>query len=159
MKGKIILVVFLVFAVICIGFCLLFIIKSLKKVEIKDINHFSFGYSVGNYMDANVSYTLDCADVCVATVKKEGVKEEDASKIEVKSDFVKGLEDILKKYDVASWDGFSKSDKRVFDGYSFSLYTKMSNGDSISARGYMKWPKNYKEVRTDLNKYFEELIK
>ena len=157
MKGKVLLI--LIFSVLCVFFCLLFIFKSFKKVEIKDLKHFSFGYSVGNYSDANISYTLECSDSCVAIVKKEGVKEEDASKIEVDSGFVKGLEDILRKYDVESWDGFSKSDKRVLDGYSFSLYAKMSNGDSISASGYMKWPKNYKNVRNELNKYFEKLIK
>ena len=159
MKGKMLLITMIVLIVLCIIVCLLFIFKSFRKVEIKDITLFSFGYSVGNYMDANVSYSLECSKTCIATVKKEGVKDEDANKIEVDSYFIEGLEDILKKYDVASWNGFSKNDNRVLDGYSFSLYIKMSSGDSISASGYMKWPKNYKEVRTELNQYFGDLVK
>lgn len=154
MKYKPLLLLFMVL-IVCI--CLLLFLKKVKKNKIKDISHFSFDYSVGNYSDANVSYSLNCTDICVATIKMEGIKLENASKYKVDLEFVKGLESILKKYDVASWDGFNKSNKNVLDGNSFSLYIKMNSGNSISASGYMKWPNNYKKFKNEVDIYFTKL--
>ena len=41
------------------------------------------------------------------------------------------------------------------DSFSFSLYTE--DGKSISASGYMSWPKNYGEVEKELTNIFDAL--
>ena len=50
-----------------------------------------------------------------------------------------------------------KYDKDVLDGSSFNLYVKTDNDLSVEASGYMKWPKNYREVRGELESFFKSL--
>ena len=56
-------------------------------------------------------------------------------------------------------NGFNKSDRYVLDGNSFSLSISMNNDEYVSASGYMKWPKNYKEVKEELITFFSTIIK
>ena len=125
-----------------------------KNVEIKKINHFSFYYSTGNMMYANVEYKLDLKDdKYIAEIKPTGIPDDESLIIEVDDEFEKNLEQILLKYQVNKWNGFKKSDKHVLDGGSFSLYVRMDE-ETIDASGYMKWPKNYNEVKNELNNLF-----
>ena len=131
-----------------------------KKVDISSVKYFHFGYSTGNMMYANVSYDVRYEDdEYVATIKLDGVSDDDAVKVSLATGDVRELEDILKKYDVGKWNGFQKSDKNVLDGNSFSLSVSFVNGESISASGYMMYPSNYKEVRDALNSYFMKIYK
>ncbi len=129
-----------------------------SKYNFSDLEYFSFRYNTGNMMYADVCYTLKLEDnVYTATVKPEGVASENADQFVVDEAFVQKLIDLLTTNNVQKWNGFSKADKHVQDGYHFDLYVKNKANDSISASGYMKWPQNYAEVKKGLNDIFMNL--
>lgn len=131
---------------------------SKKEVEISEIKSLYFTYTRGYAMNAYVVYDLNCDDNCILKYKPYGIDIEEAKKVKVSMDTIKKVKDILLKYEVSKWDGFDKTDKNVLDGDSFSFSVLMKNGDSIHASGYMKWPKNYGDVRTELDSLFESLF-
>ena len=143
--------------IILIALVVIFFIVRYKKrvVNISQIKYFHFGYSTGNMMYANVTYDLSLKDDgYVVVIKPSGISEEDAYEVSISNSDVKKIEDILKKYEVGKWNEFHKSDSNVLDGNSFSLSIGFVNDDYISASGYMKWPKNYKDVRGELDSFF-----
>lgn len=156
MKGKVITIV-IVLLLIILGVCLFMFLKPKKGIEIKDIKSFSFSYSTGYYYEASIKYTIDCDDICFAVIKKQGEEYEKAKKYDIDEKFVKKVEDILNMYNVSSWNGFDKTDKRVMDGDSFNLYIKTKENKSINASGYMKWPDNYDKVKGELDSVFSTL--
>ncbi len=130
-----------------------------KRVKIMKINSFKFSYSVGYAMYANEEYTLKNEEgKYIATVKKRGIPEENATIIEVDESFEQRLEELLKEYNVSLWDGFNKADKHVLDGNTFDLSIRMEEDNHISASGYMKWPKNYKEFKKTVVELFDGLV-
>ena len=102
---------------------------------------------------------MECEDKCLLKFKDEGITEEEAPVYEVDNEDVKRLESILNKYNVGSWNGFSKSDHNVLDGNSFSLYLRTEDDDTVEASGYMKWPKNYEEVKEEIISFFDKYKK
>lgn len=153
MKNKLIVLILIVLVII-----LIISLVLRKKVEIKDIDYFSFSYTNGYAINSNVLYELNYKDYkYIAIIKPNEVSEEDKKTVVVKEDTIKRIEDVLKKYNVQNWNNFSKFDKNVLDGDSFTLNIKLKNGQTISANGYMKWPKNYNEVKNELDIIFMEL--
>ena len=127
--------------------------------EIKDIKSLHYSYSVGYAMYANYIYEIKCNDKCIIKIKPNGYSEEEAKEYEVSEDKIKEIINVLNKYEVSKWDGYSKSDPNVLDGdsFSFSLYEK--DGKSISASGYMMWPEHYRDVKNELKEIFDSFIK
>ncbi len=153
MKNKLIVLILIVLVII-----LIISLVLRKKVEIKDIDYFSFSYTNGYAINSNVLYELNYKDYkYIAIIKPNEVSEEDKKTVVVKEDTIKRIEDVLKKYNVQNWNNFSKFDKNVLDGDSFTLNIKLKNGQTINANGYMKWPKNYNEVKNELDIIFMEL--
>lgn len=127
---------------------------------LEDTKSLAFGYSTGNMANARVKYTLLCENgTCTATVKEDGVAEEEAVIIAVDEAFVHRVEALLQSYDVQKWNGFQKSDKYVLDGKDFDMYMQNHRGQYFSASGYMKWPKGYDEVKKGLDELFGGLLK
>ena len=154
-KALIIIGIAIVLIIAMIVLCIIF---NNKKVKVSEIIHLSFSYTQGYAIYSNNVYTLEYRnDKYIATVKPYGISNEESREIVVKEDFVKEVEDILNKYEVGSWDGFNKSDKYVLDGDSFSFSASFKDGKSISAHGYMSWPKNYYNVRNELDELFMNL--
>ena len=149
----------IIISIIVIGIVLLLIAlcKGGSNMEIKSIKSFSFFYTTGYAMNADVRYEVECTEKCIAKIKLNGVEEEKAIKKEVSSSDIRILEDILNKYNVNKWDGFNKTDKNVLDGNSFSLNIVL-NDKSISASGYMKWPNNYGEFKKEIDMLFATFI-
>lgn len=152
-KFAIIIIVILVVALLAI-----FFINFTRNKEISDLKSLRFYYTRGYAMNSDVSYELSCNDKCTLKYKPYGVPLEDTKFVEIEYSDVRRILAILNQYNVASWDGFSSSDKDVLDGDSFNFYVTTSN-DGISASGYMKYPKHYKEVRDGLENIFNEYIK
>ncbi len=142
----------IIIGIIIVSVFLFFFLK--KEKNITNINKVYFTYSTGNYMNASVSYELICKDKCMLSFKDDGVSYEDAREYEVDKKILKEIEVILKQYHVARWDNFHKYDKNVLDGNSFSFRVCFENDQEIEANGYMKWPKNYQEVKKELNEIF-----
>jgi len=125
------------------------IIKKNKKIT--ELTRLDFGYSTSTAMNGNVSYNINCSDKCFLTIKPNDIAEEEKQEVELDKKTIKKLIGILNKYDVANWDGFSKSDPNVLDGDSFHMYLTIQDKKTISASGYMKYPKNYGKVENELN--------
>ena len=156
MKVKIIILIVVLILILLISCFFLF----RKKVVISEVKSFRFSYSTGNMINAYVIYEFKCDNgKCVASIKPSGIPDEEKTKVKVDEKFVNKLTDILKKYDVASWNGFNKSNKYVLDGNSFSISIYMENGDDISASGYMMWPKHYREVVSEFDTLFSSITK
>ena len=135
-----------------------FLFGCAKKVKIENIKSFSFHYTYGAMKNACVVYTLTNEDKrYTATVKPKGAPKENTLEFEVDGEFAKELEKLLSKNKVGRWNGFKKSNKRVADGKSFSLYITMADGRKVNARGYMKWPRNYAEVKAGIIELFSGL--
>ncbi len=125
----------------------------------KDLKTFHFSFSTGNAMNASVSYDLKYEDgVYTASVKPSGVPEEEASVRTVDEAFVQELEKFLQEYHTERWNGFHKSNKHVLDGNSFSFFYRTKDGKGCEASGYMKWPKNYSEVKNGIGSISGKLL-
>lgn len=129
-----------------------------KTVPAENLKSFHFSYSTGTMSNSSVSYDLSYKDgVYTASVKPDGVAEEDASVYIVDEAFVSKLEAALQENHVERWNGFQKSNPNVMDGngFSFSYYTMDLEG--CSASGYMSWPGNYGEVKAAIEGVFAQL--
>lgn len=156
MKNKylIMIIIILVLLVIIIGICL---IKRRNKVEIKDIKSMYFSYSNGYMINSNVYYELNCKEnKCIATIKPNQMSEENKLEVEVDKKTVHEIIKVLKENEIEKWNGFDKSNKNVLDGDSFTFQLK-TNDNEIYAHGYMKWPKNYSNVRNSLDNIFMDI--
>lgn len=147
------LVIFVI--IVAIVVCLLlhknkFVIHSLKRL--------SYSYTTGNMINSSVRYDIECGDTCHITIKPDGVDDLDAKEYEFSNEKVKRVIDVLNQYHVSNWDGFDKSDPYVLDGNSFHFSLDTKKGESISASGYMMWPKDYRKVKESLESIFLEGI-
>ena len=154
--------------ILLIIFVIMYVIYLIKKDkgdntpvvnEIKDIKEIDYSYSVGYAMNAYYKYDLLCEDKCTIKIKPNGYPEEDTKEYEVDDESINKIIDILKKYEVYKWDGYSKSDKNVLDGDSFTFIVRFKDGSSIHASGYMMWPDNYRNVKNELEEIFNSFIK
>ena len=55
------------------------------------------------------------------------------------------LAEFFDKIEIEKWDGFSKSNSMVLDGYSFSFEAETVNGKTIYAHGNNSYPPHYGE--------------
>lgn len=134
----------------------MFIIRKPKKID--NITKLHLSYSNGYMMNANTIYDLEKKEgKYYVTIKPHLIAEEDSETVEVDDKTVKKIIDLLNKYEVRKWDGFNKSDKYVLDGDSFSFWVYMEDGTDIHASGYMKWPNNYGEVKSELDELLGSL--
>ena len=153
MKKKVLFIILIILLAIVIGVIVMFGIKKPKKIE--TIKYLNFGYSTGTMMNAYVSYNIEYKEnEYKVSIKPNMVSDEDKKIIIMTKKDVKRIIDILNKYTVYKWDGFRKSDHNVLDGDSFNLTVRYNDDKSISASGYMMWPKNYREVQGELDSIF-----
>ena len=136
-----------------------FLLKAKKKsVEINEIKHMHFSYSTGTMINSYVTYELTFKDgKYIAKIKPNGISTEETQEKEITKKQVKQIENILKKYEVNKWNGFDKSDPNVLDGNSFHISISFKDGLNISASGYMKYPKNYREATSELDNIFMKM--
>lgn len=161
MKNKWLIIVILAVLVIALISVVIFYLTKKRIILTKDnIKHIHFSYSTGNMMYANVSYDIDLEkEGYVATIKPNGVSDEAAKKVKLDKKTMEKLVNELNKYNITSWNGFKKSDKNVLDGDSFSLSIGTKDDKWIEASGYMKWPKNYSEVKGVFDSIIGDLYK
>ena len=140
-----------------IGLVLIF-----KKEEVKSITNLErlhYSYSTSTMMNGYVSYDLDCKKECILKYKPDLEPEENSKDYKIDNKDIKLLEDKLTELNISSWDGFDKSDKNVMDGNSFSFSLKCKDGTRVEAHGYMKYPKDYSKVTSELVTIFSKYIK
>ncbi len=150
------IIIFSIILIVILVIIYLLLHTSTTNIEVGDIKFFSFSYSNGYHAYANTIYKLEYKNnKYIVSVKPDGSINEDTISYEVDKEFEEKLKDIIKRYNVPSWNGFNKSDNDVLDGNDFSIYVKFTNDTKIEANGYMKWPNNYREVKDELNKLFK----
>lgn len=157
MRNKFIIVGIVVLLIIlCI---LLLVLKKEKKVHsISNIKSFTFSYTAGYAVNSYVRYEVNLKDdKYVVTIKPLHQSEDNLKVITVDNSFMINLEKVLNKYEVSKWNGFNKTNNNVLDGDSFHLSIVMKDGESISSSGYMAWPKNYGEVKVELDNLFNKI--
>ena len=76
----------------------------------------------------------------------------------IRDEELKGFESLLKELDIASWDGFNGNEKNVLDGRSFSLSVTYWNGKTISANGYMRFPRDYAKKMSRVYALLDEVL-
>ena len=77
--------------------------------------------------------------------------------ISVSEDTVSALMDAIDTFDVASWDGFSESQRDVLDGESFSLEFTLTDGTRVQARGENAFPENYLDAMDTMWNILEQI--
>ena len=131
--------------------------KKIPSSEIRGIERFYYTESNGSDFDMRTVYELNHADgVYTASIKPEGVKDEDALIVNVDADFVDRLEGILRENDVGRWNGFDKKDYHYIDGNGFTLHVILASGAEIDAVGLMEWPEHYREASAAFHALFTE---
>ena len=151
-------VLFGIIGVIIVSLSIL--VVSAKIVNIDNIKSFSYGYTGGYVSDANVEYTLSHEnDGYIASIKPAYAPQEERIYFSVDESFANELEEILVTNKVGKWNGFDRYNRRVKDGDSFFLYITMMDGTELSAKGYMKWPRNYSAVKQEIEALFGRLQK
>ena len=155
---KVLLISLIIIIIIII---LLVILKPFKKKKvISDLSSFHFFYSTGTMINSQVYYDIEFSNnKYILKIKPNNVPEEETKEFELNENQILEIINILNKYEVFNWDGFHKNNKNVLDGDSFNLNLYTKNKDNISASGYMMWPKNYLNVKNELDNYFMNIYK
>jgi hypothetical protein len=139
--------------------CTFFLNKKNNTIKnIESIKYFHLSYSNGYMANSNTTYNINCEDKCVLELKPKYIPDEETISIELSNDEINKLIEIINKYQVIKWDGFNESDKDVLDGDSFSLSIKTKDNISVSASGYMKYPKGYSNFEKEIDELFEKYI-
>ena len=120
---------------------------------IYQINKLEYSYTQGYGINEDVSYKIDCEDDCIIIIKEYGKDEKDSKTIKLTNKDMDKFEKILNKYHILSWRGFSKSDKNVLDGDSFSFRLRYNDDEKLSASGYMMYPSHYGDFKTHFEDY------
>lgn len=126
---------------------------------IYQINNLDYFYTSGYGLNEDVSYKINCDDNCILIIKEYGKDETDAITIKLTDKDMDEFESILNKNHILSWKGFSKSDKNVLDGDSFTFHLRYNDDEKLSASGYMMYPNNYKNFKTEFETYVNKLKK
>ena len=150
---------FLIVIIVILGGIFMAFYRNNKKVDISDIKDFRFFYTMGYAVNSDVVYELNCDEECVAIYKAYGKSSEEAVSVSIDEEFIKEVINIFNKYSIINWDGFHKSNKNVLDGDSFSLNIHFLDGSSISASGYMSYPKNYGDFKKEIDDLFKRVFK
>lgn len=114
-----------------------------------------FSYHYGSFFGGYYAYDLVLqGDVVHFTAEGKNGVELSVDK-EVDPSVLSELSTVMTDRHVERWDGFSKSDDRVLDGYGFSLAVKYDDERTLIADGYEKYPKDYWEVHDALVRILE----
>ena len=128
-----------------------------RNVVIKDISYFSLLVTEGIAVNDNYHYQLYFEnEKIIASYKPYGKNE--TITVEVEKEILSRLEDILNRDQVRKWKGYYKNNRSVLDGGSFSFQIRYLENKEIYAHGYMKYPKNYKEVVHEIRELYREVF-
>ena len=129
---------------------------SAKKVELDEITYFCLSETTGNGAYSQCFYEAELVgDTVNILIKMNGSNT--GHTFTAQPEFMHKLTETANAYNVGSYDGFDKADKRVLDGDSFSLAIKTSGGQEVKASGYMKYPENFREAMTAITLPFDEI--
>ena len=112
-------------------------------------NIIEFYYQYDSFFRSYNDYHLVLdGDVVHVTANIDGV-ELDIDK-EIDASILEELSLVINTNKLERWDGFSKEDPHVLDGYSFYLSVKYDDERSLEADGYEVYPDNYEKVHEEI---------
>ena len=155
-KKKIIIGILLLVIVVIGGIFAMGLLKP--KKEINSIKSLEYRESDGRSIYGALEFKYKCnGEECTLKTKPEGVPEEDAFLVNVTEEEQQELLELVQKYNVASWDGFNKSDQFVLDGSNFTFSVTTKDNVKIYASGYMKYPRNFSNFMKELEALFAKM--
>ena len=84
--------------------------------------------------------------------------EEEPYAVRVDEAWVDQLTDIVQAYNMILWDGFSGSDSMLLDGTHFSVTLEFSDGTTVNANGYGRFPEHYGAASEAIDAHFLQLL-
>ena len=126
---------------------------------IYQINDLQYSYSNGYGMNQDVIYNINCENKCILKIKEYQKLDDDIITIKLSNKDMDKFVSILNKNHISSWKGFSKSDKNVLDGDSFSFHLRYNDDEKLSASGYMMYPNHYNSFQKEFENYVDSLKK
>ena len=109
-----------------------------------------FEYNYGSFFGGYYEYHL-VLDGDVVHVTAEGMNGVDLHiDKDIDASILEELSLVINTNKLERWDGFSKEDPHVLDGYSFYLLVKYGDGRTLEASGYEKYPDNYDKVHEEI---------
>ena len=152
MKKKIFVGVVLVLCILAVG--VFFYMKKGKNFD-GDIISFEYEYGSSNSGYYNYKIYLKDSKTYIVAAGLNGVDLNLDG--EISNNTLSEIKKIVEDNAIQKWDGFQKKGENVSDGYSFSLKIKYSDGDELTASGYMKYPKNYDNGHKALTDYLDSI--
>lgn len=136
------------------------LISLLFPVKIGEIKRFYLSGADGNemYSGYHCSLTLGKDGAYTAEYKPSGLPDDKAFKKQVGADFADKLCTLMSDKRIGRWNGFKKHNRMVMDGTGFGLDVYFTNGKSIRASGYMKWPSGYGSFEGTVAGMFKRLF-
>lgn len=154
MKNKTVIII-----MICISILLFLLLVSIiifnkrNSREVRKLIKFHYNYYGGMSTKYNVNYDIECSNKCIGNIK---TKNNNYLDININDDTINKLINIINKNYIYKWNGFDKS-LNATDGSGFNLQIVCDDNRKINAKGYMKFPKNHKILKEELNELFENI--
>ena len=148
--------IYIIIVITIVVVCFFLFRNGFSKKKINSIKELDYSIYSGSIMNGNIYYKLKCDNKCILESKLFGFGEDEFISIEVDSKSIDEIIDVLNEVNVYAWNGFNKSNKNVLDGssYSFNLIT---DKDTITAHGYMAYPKNFSITLKKICAVFDKL--
>ena len=84
--------------------------------------------------------------------------EEAAYPVPVDQAWVDTLAGFIAQYGMMGWDGFHGSDSMLMDGTQFSIDFAFTDGTTVQASGYGRFPANYGDASAAIDAHFLQLL-
>ena len=127
-----------------------------KNMKTERLTYFSYDHHNTMAWHSGEKYNVSTEkDGKIHIVIDEGFPEEKDFYVDDTTIFDE-IDAIVKEFKMDKWKNDYRPKMRIFDGDSWSLYSKYDSGRSISSGGYMDWPSNYREARHAISDYFQK---
>lgn len=155
MKNKILIIGIIVTIVLAVVIVVFFRNKTNKEEYNGEIVKFEYNY--GSYFGGYRNYKIykENNEVHIVAKGQNGI-DLDIDK-NVDESVLKEIENLIKRNQISEWNEFNKRDDRVTDGNGFSIKIEYSDGKTIKAEGYSKYPTNYETGHKALSNYLENI--
>ena len=125
--------------------------KEPEETPLPDIQELTY-YMHGTMMEPIWSVSLiRQGEEALIRVEPWDKEEEEFYDYPAEAEILEKARVILETYDVASWAGFRGRDPNASDGYSMRFQVEFTDGGKIEAFGENQFPKNCRDVFSELN--------
>ena len=143
------------YLVLLIGLLLIVGCGKKEEIEIKG-NVISLAYSYsstkGQYRDYKVQLIDD--NVTLYSYGNDTVSENTTKNVDKK--YMDELESLVDKYKIKDWNGFNEQ-KNADEGVGFSLEIGFSDGNNITATGFVNYPEGYESFQNEFINFYNSM--